>query len=165
MTVDVDRYWAEVPSVEDEPASGRRHHLTGAVPSRRTIFKTMGVLGGALALNVLSALPGRNNSAHAAVGTEYTHCAGFNNWAGYNNNTKVCVGGTYSRSYCGSDGWFLRSSGTCYNSYAVKACGTGSYAKRNAWRWTHSGTPYRCADGNVATCGGTYFYICSWANP
>ncbi|GAA4972340.1 hypothetical protein HD597_007101 [Nonomuraea thailandensis] len=163
MTVDVDRYWADVPSVDDEPDTGGRSRLTWSAPSRRTVFKTMGALGGALALNVLSALPGRNNSAHAAVGTEYTSCANYGSWTGYNNNTKVCVGGTYSRSYCGSDGWFLRSSGTCYNSYAVKACGTGGLAARNAWRWTHSGRSYRCADGNVATCGGTYFYICSWA--
>ncbi|MFI7443360.1 hypothetical protein [Nonomuraea indica] len=166
MTVDVDRYWADVPSVEDdEPVSGRRPRLTGPAPSRRTVFKTMGVLGGALALNVLSALPGKNNSAHAVVGTEYTDCAGYSSTAGYNDNTKVCVGAPYSRSYCGGDGWFLRSSGTCYNSYAIKACGAGSLTDRNAWRWTHSGTRYRCADGNVATCGGTTFYICSWANP
>jgi hypothetical protein len=163
MTVDVDRYWADVPSVEDEPAAGGRRSLTGSVPSRRTVFKTMGALGGALALNVLSALPGRNNTAYAAVGNEYTDCAGYGSTSGYNNNTKVCVGGTYSRSYCGADGWFLRSSGTCYNSYAVKACGAGSLADRNAWRWTHSGKKYRCADGYVATCGGTSFYICSWA--
>lgn len=165
MTVDVDRYWADVPSVEDEPDSGSRRRPTWQPPSRRTVFKTMGVLGGALALNVLSALPGRNNSALAVAGNEYTNCAGFNNWAGYDNNTKVCVGGTYGRSYCGSDGWFLRASGTCYNSYAIKACGAGSLTDRNAWRWTHSGTPYRCADGNVATCGGTQFRICSWSNP
>ncbi|MGW0809240.1 hypothetical protein [Nonomuraea sp. NPDC002799] len=163
MTVDVDRYWADVPSVEDEPDTGGRPSLSWSAPSRRTVFKTMGVLGGALALNVLSALPGRNTSAYAAVGNEYTDCAGYSNNSGYNNNTKACVGATYSRSYCGSDGWFLRSSGTCYNSYAIKACGAGSLADRNAWRWTHSGTKYRCADGNVATCGGTYFYICSWA--
>lgn len=163
MTVDVDRYWAEVPSVDDEPDNGKRAGLSWSMPSRRTIFKTVGVLGGALALNVLSALPGRNNSAQAAVGTEYTDCAGYGSWAGYSDNTKVCVGGTYSRSYCGSDGWFLRSSGTCYNSYATKACGAGSLSARNAWRWTHSGKKYRCADGYVATCGGTSFYICSWA--
>ncbi|GLW98868.1 hypothetical protein [Microtetraspora sp. NBRC 16547] len=164
MTVDVDRYWAEVPSVEDEPDSGRRRSLTWSMPSRRTIFKTAGVLGGALALNVLSALPGRNNSAQAVVGDEYTHCAGYNNWSGYNNDTKICVGGTYSKSYCGGDGWFLRSSGTCWNSYAIKACGDG-YTARNAWRWTFSGTPYRCADGNIASCGGTSFYICAWPRP
>jgi len=163
MTVDVDSYWAEVPSVEDEPDSGKRPSLTWSAPSRRTVFKTAGVLGGALALNVLSALPGRNNAAQAVVGNEYTDCAGYSSTAGYNNNTKVCVGAPYSRSYCGGDGWFIRSSGTCYNSYAIKACGAGSLTDRNAWRWTHSGTKYRCADGNVATCGGTTFYICSWA--
>jgi hypothetical protein len=162
MTVDADRYWADVPSVEDEPDTTRRPRLTGSVPSRRTIFKSVGVLGGALALNVLSALPGKNSSAYAVVGNEYTDCAGYSSHAGYDNNTKVCVGAPYSKSYCGGDGWFLRSSGTCYNSYAIKACGAGSLADRNAWRWTHSGKKYRCADGYVATCGGTTFYICSY---
>lgn len=166
MTTDVATFWAEVPSADDEPESpSSRPRISLTKPSRRTVFKSVGALGGALALNVLGALPNAKPAA-AAVGSEWaSHCAGFDSWAGYNNNSKVCVGGTYSRSYCGSDGWFLRSSGTCYNSYAVVACGTGSYAKRNAWRWTHSGTRYRCADGNVATCGGTSFYICSWANP
>ncbi|MEU7894081.1 hypothetical protein AB0B45_14590 [Nonomuraea sp. NPDC049152] len=166
--IDTDRYWADVPSVDDEPGDTktRRGMLTSTAPSRRTMLKGVGVLGGALALNVLSVLPPfKTREANAAVGSEWLHCAGYNNWSGYDNNSKLCVGGTYSRSYCGADGWFKRSSGTCYNSYAVVACGTGSYGKKNAWRWTHSGTPYRCADGNVATCGGTYFYICSWSNP
>ncbi|UBU16254.1 hypothetical protein [Nonomuraea gerenzanensis] len=163
MTVDADRYWADVPSVTDEPDPGERRRPAFSAPSRRTVFKSIGVLGGALALNVLSALPGKNNGAYAVVGNEYTDCAGYGSAAGYDNNTKVCVGAPYSRSYCGGDGWFLRSSGTCYNSYAVKLCGAGSLTDRNAWRWTHSGTKYRCADGYVATCGGTTFYICSYA--
>ncbi|WP_327589210.1 hypothetical protein OHA25_21000 [Nonomuraea sp. NBC_00507] len=161
---DVARYWDGVPSVDDEPA--KRAGLGTLVPSRRTMMKSIVALGGALALNVVSALPpGRPKSASAAVGTEHLNCAGYNNYSGYNNNTKACVGFTYSRSYCGSDGWFIRSSGTCYNSYPISICGEGSYSNRNAWRWTHSGTPYRCADGKVATCGGTSTYICSWSNP
>ena len=30
--------------------------------------------------------------AGATVGSEYTTCAGYENWSGYNNNTLVCVG-------------------------------------------------------------------------
>jgi hypothetical protein len=125
------------------------------------------VLGGAFALNVVGALPpSRIRSAAARVGTEHLNCAGFDGWAGYDNNTKICVGGSYSRSYCGSDGWF-RTDGNAYSAYIpVQACGTGSYSKRNAWRWTYSGTPYRCADGYFRVYGvGDTFYICSWSNP
>jgi len=178
MTItDAARYWAAVPAVDaDEPdPAGPDLGLTvrkassslGKMkPSRRTMFKSAGALGGALAINILSSLPpGKGTTASATVGTEYTSCAGYDSSAGYNNNTKICVGAAYSRSYCGSDGWFLRGSGTCWNSYAIKACGAGGLADRNAWRWTHSGTRYRCADGETATCGGTYFNICSWSNP
>ncbi|HET6298874.1 MAG TPA: hypothetical protein VFG33_36230 [Kribbella sp.] len=173
MTItDAARYWAAVPSADDDgpdlgPAVRQASSSLGKMkPSRRTMFKSAGALGGALAINILSALPpSKGNIASAVVGNEHQGCANFAGWPGYNNNTKVCVGGTYSRSYCGSDGWFLRGSGTCWNSYAVKECGGGTYAKRNAWRWTHSGTPYRCADGVVATCGASTFYICSWSNP
>jgi hypothetical protein len=178
MTItDAARYWAAVPSADADgpdlggpdlaPAVRRASSSLGKMkPSRRTMFKSAGALGGALALNVLSALPpGKGNTASAAVGTEHTSCAGYNNWAGYDDNTKVCVGAPYSRSYCGSDGWYIRGSGTCWNAYPVSVCGTGSYSTKNAWRWTKSGTPYRCADGKTAVCGATYFQICSWSNP
>jgi hypothetical protein len=173
-TTDAARYWAAVPSADEEAPGGlgvavrkASSSLGKMKPSRRTMFKSAGALGGALAINILSALPpSKGNTASANVGTEHLSCAGYNNWAGYDNNTKICVGGAYSRSYCGGDGWFLRGSGTCWNSYAISICGTGSYAHRNAWRWTYSGTPYRCADGETATCGGSvYFNICSWSNP
>ncbi|TMR93520.1 hypothetical protein [Nonomuraea basaltis] len=167
MTTD---YWASVPSA-DEPEStdstSSRPRRARPRLARRTMFKTMGVLGGALALNVVGALPpARIRSASARVGTEWTHCAGFGGWAGYDNNTKICVGAPYSRSYCGSDGWF-RTDGNAYSAYIpIQACGTGSYSKKNAWRWTHSGTPYRCADGYFRVYGsGDTFYICSWSNP
>lgn len=171
MTTDVAQYWANVPSVdENTPVAGAVVEKTGTKikrmrPSRRTMFKSAGVLGGALALNVLSSLPkGKGTTAAAAVGSEYTHCAGYAGWAGYSNNTLICVGAKYDRGYCGGDGWFQRGSGTCWNSYAVVACGDG-YTKRNAWRWTHGSTPYRCADGRVDVCGGSGFYICNWARP
>ncbi|MFE3453039.1 hypothetical protein ACFXJ8_29365 [Nonomuraea sp. NPDC059194] len=165
MNIDVDRYWSQVPHADDDENVGTTI-VRKARPSRRTVFKSLGVLGGALALNIVSALPpNRVRSAEAVAGNEYTNCAGYNNFTGYNNNSKACVGAPYSRSYCGADGWFKRGSGTCWNSYAVKACGNGM-TKRNAWRWTHGGTPYRCADGHIATCDGSNtLYICSWSNP
>ncbi|HET6292297.1 MAG TPA: hypothetical protein VFG33_02950 [Kribbella sp.] len=175
MTItDAARYWAAVPAVDaDEPdPAGPDLGLTvrkassslGKMkPSRRTMFKSAGALGGALAINILSSLPpGRGTTASAETGTEYTSCAGYDSSDGYDDNTKVCVGAPYARSHCGSDGWFRRGSGTCWNSYPTKACGSGP---RNAWRWTHNGTRYRCADGYVASCGGTVFRICSWSNP
>jgi hypothetical protein len=62
---DVARYWDGVPSVDDEPA--KRAGLGTLVPSRRTMMKSIVALGGALALNVVSALPpGRPMSASAA---------------------------------------------------------------------------------------------------
>ncbi|MDI6103049.1 hypothetical protein QLQ12_30985 [Actinoplanes sp. NEAU-A12] len=120
-------------------------------------------MGGALALNLVGALPGGTKKAFASVGTEHTNCAGYSGWDGYNNNTKLCVGGAYSRDYCGGDGWFLRYSGTCFNSGPAVACGEG-VTKRNAWRWPHSGRTYRCADGYQQSCGSSsVFRICSWA--
>jgi len=169
-TTDAARYWAAVPSVDDigpdlGPAVPKPRKPLGRMkPSRRTMLKSAGALGGALAINVLSSLPpGKGTTASAVAGNEYLTCADYNIWPGYNDNTAVCVGAPYSRSYCGSDGWFLRRTDTCWNSYAIKACGAGSLIDRNAWRWTHSVTPYRCADGTVTNCSGTYFRICSWS--
>ncbi|MFD1939567.1 MULTISPECIES: hypothetical protein [Nonomuraea] len=165
MSIDVDQYWSQVPHADDDENAGATI-VRKARPSRRTMFKSIGVLGGALALNIVSALPpSRANRAEAAVGNEYTNCAGYDNFSGYNDNSKICVGAPYSKSHCGGDGWFLRGSGTCWNSYATKACGNGM-TKRNAWRWKFGSTPYRCADGYVATCdGSTVLRICSWPNP
>lgn len=174
MTItDAARYWATVPSADDEgpdlaPAGRNASRSLGRMkPSRRTMFKTAGALGGALAINILSALPpGRGTTASAVVGNEYTSCAGYGEWPGYDNNKQACVGAPYSRNNCGSDGWFqVESGGACYSSYPIKACGDGSLTKRNAWRWTHSSTPYRCADGIIDNCGARDFRICSWSNP
>lgn len=126
-------------------------------------------IGGALALNGLQALSGvRVKPASAAVGTEYTNCANYDNWSGYNNNTLVCVGGPYSYIYCGSDGWF--KNGYFDNGYTYyspqKFCGAGGLAARNAWRWSYGAYRYRCCDGyfwvyqNGAWNGPT-FKICS----
>jgi hypothetical protein len=172
-TTDQD-FWRGVPSVEDEPEPGVRRWAGFTGPdrprilmTRRVTLQAMAALGGALALNVLSWLPPmRAPAAHAAVGTEYLHCANFDSWSGYNNNTAVCVGAPYHSAYCGADGWFMQGSGTCWVSTAVAACGTGGLSLRNAWRWTHAGTPYRCADGRIYTCdGSSSFRICSKANP
>jgi hypothetical protein len=139
--------------------------------SRRGVFRTIGVLGGALALNVVGALPpSRIRSASATAGTEWSNCSnsGYADFSGYKDGTtqRVCVGGSYSSSYCGSDGWF-RTDGNSYSYYyPVQMCGAGSITDKNAWRWTYSGTPYRCADGYFVVYGvGQSFYICSRANP
>lgn len=170
-TVDRD-YWASVPAIDDAPDTGpdegtARPVSRRMVPSRRTTLKAAGALGGALALNVLSWLPpARPKQARAAVGTEHSNCAAYDDRAGYNDNSKVCVGGEYSSGYCGSDGWFLNGSTSSAQYWPVVACGDIPYVLRNAWRWTHAGTRYRCADGNVWTpSGGTVFRICARANP
>ncbi len=164
-----EQFWREVPSLESEPGEG----FEPAPPqpgrfraSRRVTLQAVSTLGGAFALNVLSWLPPfKAPPAQATVGNEYTNCAGYDNWAGYNNNSAVCVGAPYGSGYCGSDGWFLQYSGTCFVSGAVKACGDDGLTARNAWRWTHSSVPYRCADGHQYWCGGDGFFICSKARP
>ncbi|GAA1521682.1 hypothetical protein GCM10009677_63430 [Sphaerisporangium rubeum] len=173
MTINSIDYWSDVPSAEDDdtPSSPGPRRAAWPKVSRRTMFKSVGVLGGALALNVVGALPpARLKGASATVGNEYGNCGdpGYNNWTGYKDGTTqtACVGAPYSSGYCGSDGWF-RTDGNSYSYYTpVKACGEGSATKKNAWRWTYSGTPYRCADGTFTVYGaGTTFYICSRANP
>ncbi len=161
-------YWADVPTAEEEtearPSARQR-------VSRRTMVKSVGVLGGALALNVVGALPpARIRSASATVGSEWSGCSnsGYASFDGYRDGTtqRVCVGAAYSSSYCGSDGWF-RTDGNAYSYYTpIVNCGASGVTKKNAWRWTHSGTPYRCADGRFVVYGaGSTFYICSKANP
>ncbi|GAA0411909.1 hypothetical protein Acor_15880 [Acrocarpospora corrugata] len=172
MTVNASDYWADVPSADQdaEPSSQRRRRPAWPGVSRRAMFKSVGVLGGALALNVVGALPpARIRSASATVGTEWSNCtnSGYDGWTGYANGTTqtACVGASYSSGYCGSDGWF-RTDGNSYSYYTpVVACGN-NVTKKNAWRWTFGSTPYRCADGNFTVYGaGTSFYICSRANP
>jgi hypothetical protein len=158
MTTD---YWAGVPAVSDADAqdsTASRPRRAWPRTSRRTVFKTVGVLGGALALNLVGALPpARTRSASATVGSEHYNCANYDSWPGYNNNSAACVGGTYGQGFCGSDGWF-RTDGNAYSYYyPVTACNG-----RNAWRWAH-GRTYRCADGYYHVYGvGSTFYICSW---
>jgi hypothetical protein len=109
----------------------------------------------------------RLGRAHATVGTEWTGsgCGGYSNWAGYNNNTKVCVGATYSSAYCGTDKWFKNGTFNSVIYTPQVACGDGTFDHRNAWRWTHNGTAYRCADGIACSQVTCSFVICSAANP
>ena len=157
--------WTEIPSMD--PGSTRRISRRDArsTVSRRGVIHTGLALGGAVALSVLAGLPPmRPRIARAEEGTEHFHCAGYDDWDGYYDDSDPCVGAPYSSSNCGSDKWYKRASGTCFNQYPVVVCGEG-YTARNAWRWTHSGTPYRCADGMIVYCGGSEFNICSAANP
>jgi hypothetical protein len=175
-TVEPD-YWATVPTIDDGPDDGPAAAAGGRAPrppagmtaaSRRTALKAAGALGGALALNVLSWLPpARPKPAAATVGTEYTNCAGYDSWAGYNDNSKVCVGATYGSGYCGGDGWYLNYFSPNVRYYPILLCGSDNgLAARNAWRWSHGGTPYRCADGVFWTStGGSALRICARANP
>jgi hypothetical protein len=164
MTVNSSDYWADVPSVDDEPAdSPAPSSKAWPRTSRRTVFKAVGVLGGAFALNLLGALPpARIGSASAAVGSEWlTGCGGYS----YADNL-TCTGGTYAQSYCGSDGWFRTDGGLTYQYYPITICGGGSYGAKNAWRWTRSGVPNRCADGHLwLSSVGTSFYICAKPYP
>jgi hypothetical protein len=171
-------YWATVPTIDDEPETGfgaAAAAATGdgtprkATTSRRTALKAAGALGGGLALTVLSWLPpARSKPAAAAVGTEYANsCAGYDGWAGYNDNSKVCVGATYGSGYCGGDGWYLNYFSATVRYWPIVLCGIDNgLAARNAWRWTHGGTRYRCADGVFWTPGGgEVLRICARANP
>ncbi|MFI5915750.1 hypothetical protein [Dactylosporangium sp. NPDC051541] len=170
MTIDVVQdYWDSVPTVAapdvtadgspvaaapDGGTEGRTMQSTLRA-HRRTLLKTVGVLGGGFALNVLSWLPpARGRAAQATVGTEYTSCTIYS----YDDSI-TCTGGPYGSGYCGSDGWFLQYSGTCFSSGAVSVCNN-----RNAWRWKRADNQktYRCADGMQYWCGGSGFYICAW---
>lgn len=156
-------FWDSVPHhyEEDETArlgdrslKGTTGYGTFKMP-RRSLLKTAGVLGSALAVTVISSVPERFvPKAFADVGTEYTSGCG-----GYSYDGIICVGAEYSSSYCGSDGWFRHSYGTV-NYWPTKACGSPA---RNAWRWPHNGSSYRCADGYISY-GSTspVFKICSW---
>ena len=121
-------------------------------------------------MSVLQGLSGvRLRPAAATVGSEYAnHCAGYDNWTGYNNNTLACVGAPYSYIYCGTDGWFkngyFNNSTTFYS--PLKICGTGVYSARNAWRWSYGANRFRCADGNYwykssGVWRGPFLRICS----
>lgn len=161
-------FWRTVPSLYEQ-AQVIDETVLYARPrpefARRSVLKACAALGTALAFNVLGALPpSRPRKASATVGTEYLGCANYDTAPGYDNNTLICVGAPYSRDYCGGDGWFLHTSGTCFSSSPTKACGTGGLAARNAWRWPWSGRSHRCADGWWQTCGSSpVFRICDWA--
>jgi hypothetical protein len=159
-------YWDSIPHHYDEDESARlggrslkgtAGHGTFKLP-RRSLFKAAGVLGAALAVTVVSSVPQKFvPKALADIGNEYTTGCG-----GYEYDGIICYGGEYSSGYCGSDGWFRHSYGTV-NYWPVKRCGNGP---RNAWRWTHNGTSYRCADGYIQYGSQSpIFVICSKANP
>jgi hypothetical protein len=164
-------FWDQIPSIADSIPPQVVSAGKPRAASRRGTLKAIGALGRALALNVLSWLPpSLRRSANATVGTEYPHCAGYDEWPGYDDSSETCVGDPYSQGYCGDDGWFLQYSEGSFASQPVAICGQG-YPVMNAWRWTHSGTPYRCADGMlywrdmIHWRNGSAFRICSWPNP
>ena len=164
--------WANVPRLDpDNTRPLKRSDLpsnTKSLMARRSVLTVGLALGGAVALSILRWLPpARFTPVSAAVGTEYSHCAGYDNAPGYHDDSPVqliCFGADYGSHWCGSDGWFLISSGSGYNTYPVVVCGTGAYHnyKRNAWRWTYSGDTYRCADGVIVGPGADpVLKICS----
>lgn len=169
----VNEWWDSLPDVDapgegEEPVVRAEPHTRSWKVSRRHFVKGAIALGGALSLNGLQILSGvKLRPAGATVGSEYTTCAGYENWSGYNNNTLVCVGGSYSYIYCGSDGWFKNGYfDGGYTFYSPRAfCGNGLPA-RNAWRWSHGTYRYRCADGyfwywSSGRWVGPQFKICS----
>lgn len=161
-TLDHGTYWDGVPlndadaetrRLDGRSLAGRDGYATFRLP-RRSFLKTVGVLGTALAVTVVSSIPERFlPKALATVGSQYTDC----NIYSYDNI--VCVGAPYARSYCGTDGWFLNFSMPSWRSWPVTACNG-----RNAWWWWHVNTTYRCADGYQQVTGQSpVFRICMWA--
>ena len=164
----IDHPWSAIPPVHNAAAPRARRQVATKPPgfTRRRFIRSATVLGGSMALGVLDVVGSLGaRIAAATVGDEYTSCANYDDWPGYNNNTLICVGGTYGGGYCGSDKWFKDGlfGGTQY--IPIKACGTGGLTAKNAWRWTHSGTQYRCADGMVCSSQQCVFRICSASNP
>lgn len=142
----------------------RRDSTVPRISRRSAIARSAGLLGGALALALVDRLPGsKPKVAHAARGTEHWHCANYDHWSGYSDDRTLCVGAPYGAYYCGRDKWFKigRSGERLW--YPVVACGAVPYALRNAWRWTHRGRVWRCADGHLCTGGRCVFRICSAA--
>jgi len=138
---------------------------------RKALAKGAAAIGGIAVIRSLDLLPGGSGAprASAAVGTEWSSCGSYD--SDYEREAKAgssrpCWGTPHiSQVYCGTDKWFKNASGTCYVQYAINICNTGG-GNRNAWRWTHNGTPYRCADGMVQNCGGgSALVICSAPNP
>jgi hypothetical protein len=161
-------FWSTVPSVEEpaerddgpDPPATMGDRVARVTATRRVTLKALATLGGALALNMVSWLPPfRARSAHATVGHEYGDCNTLN----YDDSKYVCHPWPESPNYCGSDGWFLQASQTCFASGAVVTCAGGT--PKNAWRWARGGTAYRCADGVQYWCGGYEYRICVKANP
>lgn len=160
--VDPQRYWEAVPFNEERAEQSRPGRddpvaaegcATFALP-RRSLLRTVGVLGTALAMSVVGAVPKRLvPRAWATVGSQYTDCTI------YEYNGVVCVGAPYARNFCGTDGWFLNFSSASFNSFPITACNN-----RNAWQWFNVNTTYRCADGRQQVAGqSAVFYICMWA--
>lgn len=156
-------YWDAIPmhepTAESERLSGRelsaKDGYAKFVMPRRSMLKTAGVLGTALALNITSAMPKKLlPKAHATVGSQYTNCTIYS-YA----DSIICTGAPYARSYCGNDGWFLNFSSASFNSWPITVCNN-----RNAWQWVYSGRNHRCADGRQQVRGqSSVFRICSWA--
>jgi hypothetical protein len=154
-------YWDDVP-LDDETAEAAR--LGGRDPARdpgygrfrmprRSLMKTAGVLGTALALNVVGALSNRlTPRAWATPGSYYTSCN-----INYSDSV-ICDGAPYSSSYCGSDGWFIQISYPYFSSWPTTAC-----SGRNAWWWWNYRQYMRCADGMQQATGSSPVYrICLW---
>jgi hypothetical protein len=158
-----------IPGVDDVGGEPTRVEVERRYVGTRRSF-VRGLVGGCglLAVSALGKLPlWRPGAAHAVAGTEWLNCADYGGWSGYDNNTKICVGGPYSSTYCGSDKWARNG---LYNSvywYPQQACGEANpyLPKRNAWRWTHNSTPYRCADVLACSQVTCSFAICAAANP
>ena len=159
-------YWDSVPHhyEEDETARLAGRSLKGTAGygtyklPRRSLFKTAGVLGAAMAVTVISSVPEKLvPKALATVGNEWTTlstCGGYSY-----SNSLICTGAEYSSGYCGSDGWFKHSYGTV-NYWPTKKCGSPA---RNAWRWKYNSGNWRCADGYTSYGSvSPIFVICSY---
>ncbi|MGW4475339.1 hypothetical protein ACWENQ_37210 [Nonomuraea sp. NPDC004354] len=153
-----------IPSAETAPEGAAPSLVRSLIPdapvARRTVLR--GLLVGAISATlvpfewVLS-----KRAAHAAGPTSewtaancsdgypYGYGEGANNW--WVDNKKVCFGGWRMGSYpcsSGSRGYHFEGwrgyYDEGYTSTRVTTC-----SRRNAWRWTSSGTTYRCSDAST----------------
>jgi hypothetical protein len=172
MSADTDRAWQSTPSLSERPAGEfvPSRVLAGASrdrPDRRAVLRVTATLGGVAALSVLGWLPpARLRRAGATAGNEHLNCADDDSVSGCDDSA-VCVGAPYSQRNCGPDGWFpVVADNPDWAMWPVPASGAFPTPKRNARRWTHAGTPWRCTDGLYQERGSMpELRICGWPAP
>ncbi|MGH3862490.1 hypothetical protein [Actinokineospora sp.] len=158
----------QIPFADREPAENSTpSHVLASIatttPDRRNVLRGMMIAAATAALVPFEWLATRRQ-AEAGPTSEWTssNCTdgypqGYNeqsnNW--WSSGPAACFGGWRRGSYPCSGGWhfegFRSYSDEGYTSTRIAtACGAGS-TKKNAWRWTASGSVYRCSDASTRT--------------